>query len=232
MQIGHGKEDNVNTYLDIFASDLDVLYNFGFVNTTMAPGISLNDQGSIYAKSAETYGATVDKSILGQTDQNGLIGGVLPRGKVAFGLWRDQVRELGNTTGTYWSTQNGTLTVVPLTSWLLGDPVVINAQTGMVGMPEATQNGITLQCLLNPNIYIGRRIQLNNKDINQTVVKQQGFPTFTGIEFYADPSNDGFYRVAVHEFEGDTRGTPWYSKLVVLAIDPSAPEGSQILKFG
>jgi hypothetical protein len=237
-QIGRGKETNVDTYLDIYAADMDALYNFGVVSQTLAPGASFNDQAAAMAKAAQAYGAIVGEVALTQSAigsaSDGLPGGVLPRGKVLFGLYRDQVRDIGTTTGTTWSVQNGVITAVPLTGYLSDDPVVINSQSGMVGMPEATQNGIEVKCLLNPMIRIGRRIQIDNKtvNINTRTVKEQGFPTYSGIEFYADEAVDGLYRVCVHEYEGDTRGTPWYSTLTVLAIDPSVPPGSGVLRFG
>ena len=42
---------------------------------------------------------------------------------------------------------------------------------------------------------------------------------------------DGFYKVLVHEIEGDTRGEPWYSTLTCLAVDKSAAAGSQVQPY-
>lgn len=225
-QVKKGKETNVNSYVEIRAADNDIGYNNGFLNQTLNPGVTPQQQLEVHA---QAIGVPVDPNAP-QT----LTGGILPRGKVLFGLARDPLRELAMTNGARWGIQNGVLTLIPLTGYLPGVPIQINSATGMIGVPESTENGITVRILLNPLVQIGQRVEINNKDVTQTIIKEQFFPNYkSDPAMFADVTNDGIYRVIVVEHSGDTRGQDWYSDLVCLALDPSAKNPSKsVLPFG
>ncbi len=224
-QFKRGKERNVDSYLDILAADGDEAYNFGVVNKSFAAGSNYSDQLSALSTA---MGTQVDDSA------NGFVatGGVLPRGKVLFGMARVYARGIASNRGARWSIQNGKITLVPLTGYLPGQAVAINTASGMIGTPEQTDNGISVRCYLNPLIKIGQRVQINNKDINETVVKEQFFPSYTSQYYPATLSNDGMYRVLVAEHVGDTRANDWYTELTCLNIDPSSPAATAVLKDG
>lgn len=226
-QFRHGRESNIDTFLDIMTSDGDLAHIFGTVNATIAQNASPQDQLKVIGDSFKQHGVT-----LGDTAAVG-VAGILPRGKVLFGLARDQMRNLTNTAGSSWSIQNGKVTVVPLDSYLPGEAVVLTAYTGLIGVPEATDGGIYCKCLLNPRITIGTRIQLANGSVTATDLKSRfGFPDYTSLSYVAATDLDGFYRTLVVEYEGDTRGDPWWCNLVVLAINPSAQPGAQVQPYG
>lgn len=226
-QVRRGRQDALTSYVDIFAAAADIPYNFGVVNTTLEKGSTPAQRAQAIAGAWSPYGVG-----LGPTDALNQTGGILPRGKVLFGMARNQMRRLGQTTGTTWSIQNGKVTFIPLTGYLEDQAVVLNAQTGLIGQPEATNDGIMVTCLLNPKIRIGTRVQINNKDINSVTVKEQGFPEYTSLSFPANVADDGFYRVFVAEHEGDTRGNEWYTNLVCLAVDPSTPRDASVKAYG
>ncbi len=159
-------------------------------------------------------------------------GGVLPRGKVLFGLAAAHLNDIADTGNCSWTIENGKLVFTSNTGYQPGEAVVLNSQTGMVGIPEATTNGIEVSALLNPNIKIGTRVQIDNASINQTQINQQGFPTYTDLTFVANTSADGFYRALVVSHSGDSRGNDWYTKMTCLAIDASAAAGSSVLAYG
>lgn len=217
-QLHRGKETDVDRFLDILAGDNDLGYNFGIINRTFPPNTTPQQELKAYADEMEL---TVDDSanqFLSQT------GGIVPnpRGKVAYGLARTYARELATTYNARWFANNGVLYLVPIKGYLPGEAVVINSMTGMVGIPEATESGIIVKTLLNPLIKIGGRIQLNNRDITQTEIRDRYFPGYTSQTFVANTSSDGTYRVMVCEHEGDTRDDTWYTEITALAIDQSA----------
>lgn len=219
-QFRKGRERNTDNFLDIFAADSDLNYNFGVINESLAAPNTAADRFKTYA----------DKGLGIPTDPQSLkylggTGGILPRGKVMFGLARAGLRDLADTAAARWSIQNGQLTIIPLAGYLPGEVVLINSATGLIGAPEATEQGITLNVLLNPNIKMGQLIQLNNQDITQTIIKEQFFPGNTDLNLIAavDSTDDGLFRVIVIEHVGDTRGQEWYSKIICLAVDRSAP---------
>jgi hypothetical protein len=229
-QVKRGKESAVDTFLDIYAADLDQAYNFGLVNKTLKAGSTLNDQvkASMDAMQKASDGASVSGSI---PDSLGT-GGTLPRGKVLFGLARERLTDAADSAGCTWSIQDGKVNIIPLKGYLPGEAVVINAQTGLIGIPEATNNGIEATVLLNPLIKLGTRVQIDNAAITNTTVNSQGFPSYTDLNFPASLSADGFYRTLVVEHRGDTRGNEWYSQLTCLALDASASPGSSVLAAG
>lgn len=223
-QTRSGRERNVDSYLDILATEGDLPYNFGVINTTLAAGATPADQIAAMNSALGPFGTSING--------NGLIGGTLPRGKVLFGMSMLHLDTLTSSSGSTWVVNSdGSITVIPLTGYLPGEAVVLNSQTGLVGVPESTQSGIQLLCLLNPKIRIGTQIQINNALINQTndntgnTVASYDDP-FAGA--FASVTADGFYRVIVNEYEGDSRGNPWYNRIVALALDPSAPAGSSV----
>ena len=127
---------------------------------------------------------------------------------------------------------------MPLTGYVPGTAIVLNAATGMVGFPQQTPGGITVRSLLNPKIKIGGLVQIDNKAINQGVSSAAGanlYPASGRLEalpgYLAKISSDGFYKVLVQEYSGDTRGQEWYSDLTCLAVDMSAPVGQQVAPY-
>lgn len=229
-QIRSGRETNVDSFVDLLAADIDLPYNFGTIRKTLGPGVTPQQQAESIREAFNQYA----NPQIGAGDLGAMgAGGTLPRGKVLWGMARDEWRLLGNTTGTKMFVQDGKLIAMPFTGYLPGEAVVINSFTGMVGTPELTQNGLELTCLLNPKIRIGTRIKVNNAEVNKSVVVNRGTqPPLNDLTLFAAENADGIYRVAVHEMEGDTRGTPWYSRLTGLSVDPSASPDKSVYKYG
>lgn len=216
-QFRSGKESNVDDFLDILAADGDLPYNFGIINKSLGAGSTPDQQFKALADAAQL---PVDGRVAGFLGT----GGILPRGKVMFGLAREYFRDIAKTNQARWSIQNGVATLVPLDSYLPGTIVKINSMTGMVGVPEATEQGISVQMLLNSQLQVGCLLQINNADITQTTIKQQSFPSFTDLNLVAGVSkdDDGLYRVIVIEHSGDTRDNEWYSDVICLLVDKTA----------
>jgi len=227
-QFRSGRVDNKDSFLDIMAGDGDKAFQFAVVNKSLAAGSTQQDRANAVAESFAQYGV--------KYDSNGSpvpgTGGVLPRGKVLFGLGKDQMNPIASTSDSTWSFQDGQLVLIPLTGYANGEIVILNSATGMIGVPEATENGIEIECLLNPRIKVGTRVQINNSDINQTQINKQGFPRYTDISFVANTSNDGVYRVLVVEHHGDIRGSAWTSSLICLAVNQSSPQDKSVLPYG
>jgi hypothetical protein len=227
-QFKRGRESAVDSYLDIFAADGDAAWNFGFLNFTLPPGTDYvkgaNDQ---LTKAAEKHGVTKGEILL--------TGGIKPllRSAVGYGDLTDEARAWTRTTGATWTIQNNKIQVLPSTQYKRGDVVVINSGTGMVGVPEVTEQGIYVQTLLNPNLYVKGRVQIDERTLNQFFLPGGGRigsnveasrvdPQYKAQpRYFASIANDGIYCILVIDHEGDTRGLPWYSKLTCLNVDPT-----------
>lgn len=237
IRVRKGRINNVDSFVDIMASNLDAIYNFGVVNKTLKAGSTHKDQLNAIQQSVNNSAvAQGSAGSLQQGLQFGNIpssvgtGGTLPRGKVLFGLAREKMNNVADSTGTVWSIgPDGKVNFHELTGYLPGEAVVINAQTGMIGVPVATTQGIEVNCLLNPLIKAGTRIKLNNADITTTNNAYQGagFPAYSDYQFFANTSTDGIYVALVVEHEGDSRGhgNDWITKIVALAVDASGNSG-------
>ena len=235
IRFKQGKESNVDSYLDIIAADGDEGYNFGVISQSFAAGSNTIDH--VYAIAAQ-MGINVDKSVAtALSNPMGATGGIQPRGTVLYGMGRALLTDIARDHNARWSIQNGTLIMVLNTGYLPGQAIVVNSQTGMIGIPEATDNGIQVQIELNPLVQIGGLIQLNQDSISTYPNMSAGYLTDStqvrGIApFYAATvSTDGFYRIMAVEHEGDTRGGQnglWSSDLICLAVDQTAPSVSSV----
>jgi hypothetical protein len=223
-QFKKGRESNVDSFLEITAADNDLGYNFGFVNTTLAAGATHAD---IVNRCAAAMGVKVDPAALALA----ATGGVLPRGRVLFGLARVMMREVAETLGARWSVQNGTLVLISQTSFLPSQAVLLNSQSGLIGTPEATEDGVEIRCLLNPLLQVGCPIQIANDLVNQRSINRNFNTRILATTQVANVTNDGLYRVLSLDHSGDTRGQDYYSDIVALAINPSSPPATSVQAF-
>lgn len=220
-QVRRGRDNATDTYLEIQAADNDRAYNFAVVKANLAAGSTPAHHVSKIVEAMNPYG--VDIGYLPPLPDLRL-----PRGKVMFGMARDYMRDVCRSSDTTWSVDQGKLQMLPLTGYLPGEATVLTSNTGMIGLPEQTEDGIKVRCLLNPGIKIGSKVWINNRSI-------QGFKatlSLTDPLFSADtypayvPSiqNDGYYRVLVVSHSGDTRGQEWYSDLICLGLEEGIPQ--------
>ncbi|WP_313817917.1 phage protein [Cupriavidus sp.] len=237
-QVRRGRESQTDTYLDITAADGDSAYNFAVVNTTLAAGSTSSDHVAAAVQAMNPFGVT--QGYVPTLPANGL-----PRGKVMFGMARDFMRSVAKTTQTVWSIQDGKAILVPETSYMPGDIPVITVETGMVGLPVQTQNGITIKMLLNPNVKISQLIKIDNDSVQRyeyslNVLQQAENQR---IQHQAKLQDDGFYYVMAAEHSGDTWGNDWYTETICLAADATVlpnqfvnrgdvPPDGVIKKFG
>jgi hypothetical protein len=217
-QVRRGRETQTDTYLDITAADGDSAYNFAFSSTSLAAGSTPIDHFNAVAKDMEKHGVS-------EGYVPDLPGNPLPRGKVVYGMSRDIMRNVAKNTDCSWSIQDGKLTMVPQTAYVPGEIPVITAATGMVGLPEQTQNGIRLKVLLNPNIKIGQAVKLDNASIQRYRYSMSiGQEALNLLNEQSNKiNNDGLYYVMIADHAGDTRGNEFYTELTCLAIDASIP---------
>lgn len=246
MRVRKGRLSNIDTFVDIMASNLGALKTFGTVGVTIPAGATLPQQVTAVANQVNNSpiaqgnaGSPQQKLNVGDTSQAFTSGGTLPRGKVVFGLWSEHFNNVADSGGAVWSIgPDGTVNFHKLTGYNSGEAVVINAETGMVGIPAATIQGIEVNCLLNPLIKPGTRIQLNNADLTtqNTVNSSAGFPAYSDYQsqFTANTSTDGVYMALVVEHEGDNRdpGAAWLTKIIALAVDSSGTSGNQAAGSG
>lgn len=225
-----GRENNKDNYLDIFAADGDLGFNFGYVNTTLQKGATVQNQ--MKALTTAMPGINIDDGFQDIYATQGHTPNVnkLLRGKTMIGMAKNRIRTVMNTLDYSWSIENGKILAIPITGYRPGEAVKINSATGLIGTPEQTDAGITATCLLNSKIRIGGLVRLNNAEITQLEQKNLSNPTpynqRVGFQLNTplapvNSKGDGYYRVYAIDHEGDSRGHAWYTHLTLLATSIS-----------
>jgi hypothetical protein len=92
---------------------------------------------------------------------------------------------LGRGNGFYWNIQNETMEIIPGDGYLEG-AILINAQTGMIGAPTITDNGVKVKALLNPEARPNRQVIVESEVLQMN-------------------AEGGTYRISQLDFSGDNR---------------------------
>lgn len=215
IQAIYGRENPTDTYVTIVAQSGDHAYNFSVVNKTLAAGHTFRDQVDAVLDVMKPFGITAGHiSDLGNKK--------MPRARTLHGMARDVLRQIGFSTASDWSIQDDKLQILKSTDTVPGQAFILNTQTGLIGMPTQTIDGILVRCLLNPRIRPGTRIKIDQKSVQQAVFS----PNYTGEvmnSMLPSLAADGFYKVVIAEHEGDTRGTPWYTDINCIRADGQGP---------
>lgn len=243
--VRQGNDSPADTYLDIYAADGDQPYNWGVTNQSLAAGYTPQEVATAVAKamgeqvpqssvggqagqqpnpgqSASTSDSNLDSALNNAQNSftalplpNSVPNRGAPRGRVLYGMARHHARVLAKTQGLDWTINGGVMEWLPYSAYKPGDAIVLTSQTGLIGFPQQTQDGLAVRVLLNPSIGPGQRIQINNKSLQAPAFNN----AFNAVNVTASTSADGFYKVIYADHTGDTRGQPWYTDLICLTTD-------------
>ncbi len=218
-QVRVGRESQTDTYLDVFAADGDDAYTQATVNHTLAAGATPDQVRDKILESFGTYGFTKGNA------PSLADAAILPRGQVFYGMARDHMRVLARDNACTWGFDDGRVDMTPHAAALPGEAVVLTAATGMIGLPQQTEDGIAVRCLLNPQLRKGGRVRISNASIQRARYSQNAASGNTHGELLpgidSSTKDDGFYKIIWIDYVGDTRGQEWYCDLMCLALDGS-----------
>jgi hypothetical protein len=230
-QFRKGRVDAKDDYVDITAADSDEAYNFAPIFHSAPAGTKPGGIANALLLAFQGHGLTQAISAGSQAitagfqptfSQNGCV-----RGRVLYGMARDESRDFAWSQNCKWSLQDGELTFIPFTSYIAGQIQVISPSTGLLGVPEQTQQGINIRVQLNPNMKIGQTVSLQNTAINQLRFgldsASLGSNTFLNQQVLNTANPSGLYYVMVANHVGDSRGNDWYTDMTCLAVDATIP---------
>lgn len=87
----------------------------------------------------------------------------LPRCKVLSGNVRDYLKTVSKNNDANWHILDGKLNVLPKDKVLnTGEVFVLSQETGLIGSPEKTDEGLKITCLLNPKLNIGGLVRVKS----------------------------------------------------------------------
>ena len=201
------KENGTDYKLTLIAMDGDAFFGGGMINTTYVKGKTkraIIENIVTQAKNPLTFGNI--SANLSTTE--------LTRGKVVFGLARDYLRQLAQSENATWYIEDGKVNIVKVSDVPEGEVIELSAESGMIGTPTQTEQGVTIKCLLNPQIKTNRLIHIDNSVVREMMIPIIPIPT-SATSAPAAPNtrnlnNDGLYRVIKVSYIGDTRGDDWY----------------------
>jgi hypothetical protein len=221
IQARRGRENPVETYLNLVATENDKGYNFGVINTTLKAGHTWRDQVEAAFKAMQKQNPDLQ---LGFIDDLGSV--KMPRSRSFFGMARDVLNDVATATRSNWSVSNGKLQIIKSDGYLKSEAVVLNSGTGMVGLPVQTLNGIEVRCLLNHKIGPGTRIKIDESSIQRGQFSPEYLAEANNNLYPKINDSDGTYKVLVVIHHGDTHENDWYSDLICISTgDTIIPQG-------
>jgi hypothetical protein len=188
--------DTPDRKVDIQAADGDRDYRHAVVNTVLAAGTSNADE----VKAALRAMASTRAGHVNVKSKKAL------RGKVVLGPARDVLGRIAADSDAHWSIQDGALQIVPSTGVTPDEAVVVNSETGLIGAPELSDQGIRVTSLLNPLIAPNGRVLLNNANIKIQTNQLMASGPKQKARHLVRMSPDGVYKVFKVRHEGDSRG--------------------------
>lgn len=220
-----GKENPTDTYCDIFAADGYKGYTKSHTNTSVKAGSTGKDIYDACLKDMAKFGlspgyvADAVKQIK------------YPRQSVLYGMTRDFLRTLAQSKQCTWHILNGKVNIVPAGGTLPGaSTIVLNSQSGLIGLPEQTPFGITARILLNPQVDIHSIVQIDEKSIQRAAYNPatgqgevaQSVPNLSPVNLV-----DGTYHVLSVSHIGETRGNDWYADITCASTQGGSITTSQ-----
>lgn len=208
-----GRENATDTYIDILGIDGAEAYGYSIINGALEVATGAAMVGAVQDSMAEN-GVTGGY-------QTPLDGNQLPRGVTMFGMSRDVMREIAADHQISWSIVDGQLVTIARSSYLPGEAVVLTSKTGLLGLPQQQPDGIHVSALLNSNLRVNGRIQVNNASIQRFVISA----AYSAINYVPAISldADGVYRILLVEHHGDSRGQDWASDMICITLDDTVP---------
>jgi hypothetical protein len=231
VQFRQGRVDQLDSYVDITAADSDEAYNFAPISATVPAGTK---PGAIADLIRAAFANASSSQAITKGYQPNFTSDGLVRGRVLFGMARNEARVFANQNDCKWSLQDGAVTYIPWVSYIPGGEVpVISVATGLIGTPEQIQGGINIRTLLNPAIKIGQLIRLDSQinqfrfaldlpsqtKVNPFIAQQNQIAPNIGPNTGNPSDQQGLYYVMVANHTGDTRGQNWYTDMTCLSVD-------------
>jgi hypothetical protein len=210
LQLRNGRENVSDTYAHAIATSGENGRNYAVVNKALAAGHTYKDRIDLGLKSFEQFG--LKRGFIDQLPTR-----KFPRNYIAHAMTHDMFKENCESVSASWWIQGDRVNVLRSDRTLPGTTHVINADTGMVGLPEQTIEGIIVRTLLNYDIYPGSAIKLNNASIQQAALSPSTSAAANNEDYKGSGrlaiGGDGTYKVWRVEHEGDTRGQQYFTTL-------------------
>ncbi|KAB0545525.1 hypothetical protein [Pantoea stewartii] len=239
-----GKENITDSWISIQACDGEQAFYNAFISANLQRGYTKRDVYNLLMDNLKPYGI-----VPGVVPEFPSV--VYPRGATFYGPVRDYLSTLAEDLQATWQFSYGRLDMIQK-DVATHTAVVLNADTGLIGMPQQTiGNGVNIRCLINTRIHLHGLVQLDQASVYRAelsgdqVVKAggplreretNGNLTVSGLAQKENPANiatDGVYIVRYIMITGDTRGKAWYMDMACEARgNADVNSESTLVKWG
>lgn len=204
------EEDAVNNFLSIYGQNSDAAYNYAIMNKTIAKGYQHSDVCKAIGDSFGQYDVTQGALPTFPAQR-------YPRGRTLYGPTKQHARTLAGSTGLSWNLDLDEFRMYQKHGATNNKAIVLSPDTGLLGVPEQTIDGISARCLLNSQIKIDSMVKIDQSLINPATLNFG----YQAVNFLPKIAKSGIYRVLYVEHRGNTRGNEWDTEFICL--DPNAP---------
>lgn len=229
------KQKQSETVLKIQAIDGHQAAMEATVNTTVAAGYDTSAIHRLTLRSFNPYGVTAGATGTMPPTR-------FPRGRVLYQTASQVMDNVAAQCRATWQFVDGKLQMVPEESYL-ERIVVLNSQTGMIGSPELTTEGVNIKCLIDPTLRLHGLVHINQAALNSMRNAMESVNRAAAEEREAaakgnkaqpqaapqdkqktaqppaDIAADGVYIVKGITYEGHTRDSKWYMTLTCVVRD-------------
>lgn len=218
-----GRENPTDTMTTVLAADGGQGKIYGTVSQTLAPGSTPRDHVNVAIESLKKYG--LDLGFVGKLVD--LSKPVYPRSVALMGMAYKVLEDVAKSKGATVSTQNGLIEIATPDDAHADDAVVLNSDTGLIGMPTLTTGGVYARVLINPRLAVNKLVHIDQSLIQGLLPEigpggiispssKPGSPTYPFL------AADGIYKIFKIDVDADTRGDPWYQDIMCLVPGQSS----------
>ena len=220
FQFKKGRDNPTDTWLCILAQSGDKLKQYALANQCIPAGTSIDEAGKVLIDEMVKHG--VDKGEVTELSQR-----KYPRGRVFFGSLEENLKQFYEENNMLLDFSDETLTTIPLVGYTVEPVQILSAQTGMIGMPALTSEGLQVTCLMNQKMKWGGRVQIDMSNL-----QTESYDIDYGSQQIDQPQKNaklatnagGLFLIRSVEHYGDTHGPEWYTSLVCIGVDAVVPK--------
>lgn len=214
LQAFREKEDGIDIKLVLVCQDGDEYLNHSFIAKTLSKGA---DSQEIIDACTNDGSVTAEQGVVSPE----LSQQKLARGKVMFGQSKDYLRKAAKSNEAQYYVEDGKVHVIKAADVEKGTAIELNPSTGLLGTPAQIEDGVSGECLLNPQIRLNTLLHIDSSLVTEARATQDTKKQAM--------STSGVYRAVKLTYEGDTHGDAWTISFEALSQAGSVPS---LLKDG
>lgn len=220
FQFRRGRDNQVDRWLCVLAQSGDHLKKYAVVNQCVPSGTTIDETGKLLVAEAENHGVESGE-IPALSDQK------YPRGRVFFGSLYTHIEQFYTENDMFIDMDDGILNANTYVGYRTEPVIILNRDSGMIGMPQLTTEGLKVSCAINPKLKRGGRVQVDMSNL-----QTEAYDISYGQQEVGKPQKNanlatnkgGLFVIQSLESVGDTRGEDWYHNLVCTAIGATVPK--------